>query len=323
LRFSAKFFFPDGQLCANSVKLAANLIRSWTHIGIVYCANRQTYRRCKALKRLIWYNAKLAAWYSVGNNLRVRCSRRIMPPTPETPRFRPLPESATKPCSTRWNLSEKNNRLLDVGCGDGHFLEVAQARGWEVYGTEYDEVAVAVCARKGIRMQQGSLSADHYELAMFDVVCSFEVMEHIQHIRAEAAAMATVLRQGGLAYITTPNFDALSRRLLKGNWNVIEYPEHLTYFTPATLAKLMEINGFGTQKILTTGISPGRIKASLAAANTEQSTEAAPPDYRQTDEVLREKAEGSPLFGLAKRLVNGLLNVTQSGDAMKAYFIRR
>ena len=33
----------------------------------------------------------------------------------------------------------RTNRILDVGCGDGHFLAAARERGWNVYGSEYGE----------------------------------------------------------------------------------------------------------------------------------------------------------------------------------------
>jgi SAM-dependent methyltransferase len=42
----------------------------------------------------------------------------------------------------RFEAARVNNRILDVGCGVGHFLGVAKERGWEVYGTELTERAV-------------------------------------------------------------------------------------------------------------------------------------------------------------------------------------
>src|SRR5688572_25191665 len=46
------------------------------------------------------------------------------------------------------------NNLIDVGCGDGFFLETAKKRGWNVYGTEFTDEAIEVCERKGISMKK-------------------------------------------------------------------------------------------------------------------------------------------------------------------------
>ncbi len=48
----------------------------------------------------------------------------------------------------------KTNKILDVGCGIGYFLEEAKKRNWEVYGTEYTDVAIDICTSKGISMQK-------------------------------------------------------------------------------------------------------------------------------------------------------------------------
>ena len=70
----------------------------------------------------------------------------------------------------------KTNKLIDVGCGIGYFLEVAKKRGWEVYGTEFTEEAVKICEEKGAKMELGVLNPSNYEAESFDVVCSFEVI---------------------------------------------------------------------------------------------------------------------------------------------------
>jgi len=71
----------------------------------------------------------------------------------------------------------KTNRILDIGCGTGFFLEVAKEKGWEVYGTEFTDNAITICKNKGIKMQQGRLNAAWYDADFFDVVTSFEERE--------------------------------------------------------------------------------------------------------------------------------------------------
>jgi 2-polyprenyl-3-methyl-5-hydroxy-6-metoxy-1,4-benzoquinol methylase len=64
-------------------------------------------------------------------------------------------------------------------------LEVAKRKGWEVYGTEYTDEAVAICAAKGINMIKGKLNPAHYAAESFDIITSFEVIEHINNPNEE------------------------------------------------------------------------------------------------------------------------------------------
>jgi 2-polyprenyl-3-methyl-5-hydroxy-6-metoxy-1,4-benzoquinol methylase len=110
-----------------------------------------------------------------------------------------------------WKPYRKTNRLLDSGCGLGWFLSVARERGWEVYGTEFSQAAVSICSEKGIHMKEGALSVSMFEENYFDVITSFEVMEHLNNPHVELRAISRLLRPGGLFYCTTPNFNSAMR----------------------------------------------------------------------------------------------------------------
>lgn len=209
----------------------------------------------------------------------------------------------------------KTNNLIDVGCGDGYFLAEAAKRGWQVFGTEFTDEAIAVCTRKNIKMTKGSIKAEAYPMGFFDVVTSFEVIEHINNPIEETIAYKTILRSGGVVYITTPNFNSISRLLLGSTWNVIEYPEHLCYYTRKTLKELFVQTGFRLENASTTGISISRYKRSALACD--------PCDANQADERLREKTENKFVFILLKRIVNFLLNLSGKGDSLKALFIKQ
>ena len=76
---------------------------------------------------------------------------------------------------------KKTGKIIDVGCGIGYFLEIAKQRGWEVYGTEYTDEAVEIFSKKGINMKIGKLNPKNYNPEMFDIITSFEVLEHINN----------------------------------------------------------------------------------------------------------------------------------------------
>ena len=208
----------------------------------------------------------------------------------------------------------KNNRLIDVGCGIGYFLDVAKQRGWEVYGTEYTDNAIEICTKKGIKMQQGALDSKNYEPGYFDVVTSFEVMEHINNPNIEVEHFNKILRPGGLLYITTPNFNGFSRHIAKADWNIVNYPEHLSYYTPKTIKWLMNLHGFKTKKILTTGVSITRIKTSLKISDQKYISPTS------DDEKIRNAFEKNPFMGSVKKGLNGILSMLGKGDSLKAYF---
>lgn len=211
----------------------------------------------------------------------------------------------------------KTNRLIDVGCGIGYFLEVAKERGWEVYGTEFTNEAVEICRNKGITMHKGPLNPENFEGLDFDIVTSFEVIEHINNPLEELTYFNQLLRKGGLVYVTTPNFNSLLRYKLKEKYNVITYPEHLSYYTPKTIKSVFESNGFKTKKLQTTGISLTRLKTSRGTSSEALISE------HSTDENLRNQAESKWYFRIAKNVVNKILTITGKGDSLKGWFIKK
>jgi hypothetical protein len=123
--------------------------------------------------------------------------------------------------------------------------------------------------------------------------------------------MKQLLRDGGLFYCTTPNFNSAMRHYLKDKYNVICYPEHLSYYTKSTLTRVVTEQGFKRHKFLSTGISVSRIQASkgkTAGANA--------------DEALRQNIDGKWYLKIAKRIVNSLLTMTNTGLTLKGYFIK-
>lgn len=208
-----------------------------------------------------------------------------------------------------------NNRLLDIGCGRGWFLIEAKKRGWEVYGSEYSETAVELCKKKGINMKHGQLNAMLFESGYFDVITSFEVIEHINNPREDLAHISSFLRTGGLFYCTTPNFNSIMRYYLKENYNVIEYPEHLTYYTKKTLSAAISKHSFRKMKFLSTGISLTRIQQSLGnIAKTHEIS---------ADEKLRENIGKKWPLHMAKTILNKLFTWTNTGMTLKAYYIKK
>jgi len=210
----------------------------------------------------------------------------------------------------------KHGRLLDVGCGRGWFLVEARKRGWQVYGTEYSPTAIEIGTRNGITMHQGGLTESTFAGLEFDVITSFEVIEHINNPLDDLRNINRLIRPGGLHYCTTPNFNSLLRYHLKDRYNIITYPEHLSYYTRSTLSLVMEKAGFRKLRVQTTGISLSRLKMSKG----DQREQLIAPT--SADEQLRNEIESKWYLGLAKRLINFALTVTGLGMSLKGYYLK-
>lgn len=214
---------------------------------------------------------------------------------------------------------KKTNKILDIGCGDGYFLQEAKNRGWQVYGTEFTDNAFEIGKKKGIIMHQGVLDPQNYAANDFDIITSFEVIEHINNPQPEIHNIKKILRQGGLFYVTTPNFNSVSRFLSKEKWNIVCYPEHLSYYTTGSMNRFLKNEGFKKLKTQTTGISLNRLKVSYNIKNSAPSA----LNSVSTDEGIRQKTETNMLFKTIKNTINFFLNVFNIGDSFKGFYQKK
>lgn len=205
------------------------------------------------------------------------------------------------------------NNLLDIGSGDGYFLERAKQRGWNTYGTEFTQRQAEVAEAKGIRMHKGILNPANYSPGLFDAITSIEVIEHINNPNDEVRKINSILRTGGVVYVTTPNFNALSRYYFKNRWNIFAYPEHLSYYTRSTLSRLFRSNGFKVSRFESTGISLKRYKQSSTGDRSTIFT---------IDEKVRQRTEDNLIFKSAKKIINFFLTLTNKGDTLKGLFVK-
>jgi len=211
--------------------------------------------------------------------------------------------------------------ILDIGCGQGDFLVEAKKRHWNVYGTEYSQSAVELCTSRAIQMSKGDLDKDIFPEVCFDVITSFEVIEHINTPHEMMNVVDNKLKIGGLFYCTTPNFNALLRYFEKDNFRMIVYPEHISFYTKNSLKFLGVKYNFKVLKVLTTGIDIGRliraIKSKKEVVNVENIQE-----MKSTNENIRNLAGSNRLMGMIKGIINFFLTLFSKGDTLKIYWIK-
>jgi SAM-dependent methyltransferase len=147
-------------------------------------------------------------------------------------------------------LGAGRDSLLEIGCGSGFLLQEALARGFaDVRGVEPSAHAVAL-AHPDIRpriildiMRPGLFAPE-----TFDVVCMFQVFDHIPDPGSLLDECWRVLKPGGVVLAVNHNVASLSARLLKERSPIVDI-EHTYLYSPATMVQVFALHGFATVRV--------------------------------------------------------------------------
>jgi SAM-dependent methyltransferase len=135
-------------------------------------------------------------------------------------------------------------RLLEIGSGFGTLLVEAERCGWQALGLEPGRLAASASRHRGAMVIEGYFPQDLPEpSARFDVIAALDVLEHMASPIAFLAEVRSRLTPGGLLFVQVPNWDSLLVQM-EGAASSVVCPGHWSYFTPATLQKLLSYAGF-------------------------------------------------------------------------------
>jgi 2-polyprenyl-3-methyl-5-hydroxy-6-metoxy-1,4-benzoquinol methylase len=147
-----------------------------------------------------------------------------------------------------------SGRLLEVGCNVGGFLHCARGMGWEVAGVEPVDTCAQYAREQGMHVVTGTLEEADMPEASFDVVYSNAVLEHIPSPRSAFAAIARVLRPGGVVFTRTVNFDCYTREQIGSAWRLLAPNGHVSMFNAQTLSRFNEQAGLETLRVQSNGV---------------------------------------------------------------------
>ncbi len=148
---------------------------------------------------------------------------------------------------------KSTGRALDIGCGPGYFLTAAQKMGFDVYGLDPSDYIVGMAQKTwGDRVQLGLIESADYECESFDLIVAFDTFEHIYDPKKFLQAIHGFLKPGGVLAITTPDPTSMLSKISGRNWVSYKLPEHVFYWSPETIRKVLEEN-FEVLEIRTAG----------------------------------------------------------------------
>lgn len=133
--------------------------------------------------------------------------------------------------------------VLDVGCGKGSQLAKLPPQ-FIPYGIEISpgqaEIAQRMVASRGgaIRVTPGATGLHEFPRGFFTGIMMRSYLEHESRPREALEGAAHALAADGVLIIKVPNYGSVNRRLFGRRWCGFRFPDHMNYFTPATLARL-------------------------------------------------------------------------------------
>lgn len=133
--------------------------------------------------------------------------------------------------------------LLDVGAYTGMFVREAISMGWDAKGIELSKWCADIAKSRGLPVVQQTLEQAASEVALFDVITLWDVIEHIDDPVKEIRNVRRMLRHGGIVVIHTMDIGSLCAKAMRGRWPWF-LGMHLHFFSKKSLSKLLEREGF-------------------------------------------------------------------------------
>ena len=153
-------------------------------------------------------------------------------------------------------LLNHHDRLLEIGCSSGFFLKAALKLGFkEVWGVEPGEEAVRRADPSiSPHIVNALFRGDLFPAESFDLICCFQVLDHLLDPNAVLRDVFTLLRPGGMVLLLNHDIRSWFPRLLGERCPMYDI-EHIYLFDRNTVARLLENNGFDIVHIRNTSNS--------------------------------------------------------------------
>jgi SAM-dependent methyltransferase len=144
-------------------------------------------------------------------------------------------------------------RLLEIGCASGYFLTRALDRGFDAVGVEPGMAAVAHSpAHTRSRIVNDELRKGLFDPGSFDVVCAFQIFDHVLDPNEFLALVHHYLKPGGKLVQIHHDITSFLPRALGRRASTYDV-EHIHLWSPATMQKILSKNGFTPVRVARIG----------------------------------------------------------------------
>ncbi len=134
------------------------------------------------------------------------------------------------------NFIKKSDKVLEIGCAKGAFLKKIKENGAIVEGLEMNSSALKACIKKDLLVNTDSIEKfSTNKKNVYDIVCSFQVLEHVADVKNFIESSLYILKPGGLMIISVPNNDCL---IFKEDVALNMPPHHMGLWEINSLIKL-------------------------------------------------------------------------------------
>lgn len=138
-------------------------------------------------------------------------------------------------------------RWLDVGCSNGTFVAAAVRDGAECEGIDLSSVAVGEGRSRGLPLYCSDVE-NWRPYRPYDTITCFDVLEHVLDPVRFLVRIRELLVPSGSLVITVPDLSSWTKKLMGHRWYFYIPEEHLHYFHPSTLRRLLSRLGFETRQ---------------------------------------------------------------------------
>lgn len=133
--------------------------------------------------------------------------------------------------------------LIEIGCAYGFFMNLMKGRVGKCIGFDVSREAVEYAKNTfGLEAYSGDFLA--YDNEKADIVCMWDVIEHLPNPDEFINKISDVLKSGGYLCLTTGDSGSLVAKLRGDKWRLIHPPTHIFYFSRQTIEKLLNKHGF-------------------------------------------------------------------------------
>ncbi len=133
--------------------------------------------------------------------------------------------------------------VLDYGAGSGDFSNELASNGWTVSSFEPDTNARQLIKKKNVSIVLID-SLDCLKSQSKSVIALWHVLEHVHRLQETIQQFNRILTDDGKLVIAVPNHTSYDAKFYQENWAAYDVPRHLYHFSPSTIEKLMQTQGF-------------------------------------------------------------------------------